>query len=140
MIIMAIVRIVGINYHGAFDNSWLYLWQQVEACTAVTMISVTAFRSIFAANASGRLRKNRPKPWQPSVSRFGRRHKRKIHDDQDLEDLTIPSATLTSMKSVIRGCQLETSASSDENVISEEGVQATESNDNLQIFQGHFMR
>ena len=122
MVIMAIVRVAGISYHGTFDNSWLYLWQQVEACTAVTMVSMTAFRSIFVANASGRLRKNQAKPWQASVSRILRRQRRQNHDDQNLKDLTIPSATLTGRKSFMRGYPLETLSSRDEIVVSEEGV------------------
>jgi hypothetical protein len=131
MVIMAIIRVSGIHYRGTFDNSWIYLWQQVEACTAVTMISMTAFRSIFVANPSDRLRKNQAKPWQASISRIIRRQKRQVHDDQELEDLTIPSATLTGMKSFIRGHQLENSRSRDETIVSEEGGQDMESNGNL---------
>lgn len=92
---------------------------------------MTAFRSIFVANPSNCLRKNQAKPWQASISRIIRRQKRQVHDDQELEDLTIPSATLTGMKSFIRGHQLENSRSRDETIVSEEGGQDMESNGNL---------
>ncbi|KAL1639425.1 hypothetical protein SLS58_008006 [Diplodia intermedia] len=49
MVIIAIVRIVGsVRGNGAqLDVSWEYLWQHLEACVAVMMGSITAFRGVF---------------------------------------------------------------------------------------------
>lgn len=48
MIIICIVKASGIRtpVH-SFDVVWETFWQQMEACTAVMMVSFTAFRSVF---------------------------------------------------------------------------------------------
>ncbi len=100
MVIMAIIRVSGIHYRGKFDNTWIFMWQQVEACTAVTMLSLTAFRSIFIAPKSGFDHK-RASPWVPSTGRLlGKYKKPKDSNAQRLDDLTIPSATLTGLSRV----------------------------------------
>lgn len=119
MIIVAIIRISGLHYHGTFDNTWIFLWQQVESCVAVTMISLTAFRLVFVANASRRRLKKEVSPWLPSTPNVFRSHKRHASDDQVLDELTIPSATLTGMRTFIRGGQEETSRSADETLYSD---------------------
>ena len=116
MIIIAIIRVSGIYYHGKFDNAWLFLWQQVEACTAVTMLSLTAFRSVFVATKLG-FNNNKASPWVPSTGQlFGRYKKSKASDQQRLEDLTIPSATLTGLSRVMNGT--EAAHSMDESITS----------------------
>lgn len=92
MIIVAIIRVSGLHYHGTIDNTWIFLWQQVESCVAVTMLSLTAFRSVFVAGRSGG---NNARGWVPSTGRLLGRYKRSAPDAQRLDDLTIPSATLT---------------------------------------------
>ena len=100
MIIIAIVRVSGFHYHGKFDDSWTVMWQQLEACTAVTMLSLTAFRSVFVV-AKPSLNNKRASPWVPSTGRLLGRHKKSgTANEQCLEDLTIPSATLTGLSRV----------------------------------------
>ena len=54
MILMAITRLSGVHsYRGSFDEIWILLWQQIEACIAVTMLSLTAFRSVFVEAKPG---------------------------------------------------------------------------------------
>ena len=96
MIILAIVRVAGIHYGATFDNSWIYLWQQVEACAAVTMISLTAFRSVFIPNT-----RKKYSPWQASIPKFLRRTKSIHSEDLNLNDISMPSATLTGMRTFI---------------------------------------
>ena len=100
MIIIAIIRVSGLRYHGKFDNSWIFMWQQLEACIAVTMLSLTAFRSVFVA-AKPSLNNKRASPWVPSTGRLLGRHKKSgTANEQCLDDLTIPSATLTGLSRV----------------------------------------
>ena len=98
MIIVAIIRVSGLHYRGTFDNTWIFLLQQVESCVAVTMLSLTAFRSVFVA---GRSSGNKARGWVPSTRRLLGRHKRSAFDAQRLDDLTIPSATLTGMSKIL---------------------------------------
>lgn len=114
MIITAITRVSGLHYYGTFDTSWIYLWQQIESCAAVTMISLTAFCSVFVANASAGMQVS---PWQDSMPWVLRKHRKLGSEDRDLADLTIPSATLTGMRAFIDGNQ------GNETVISHDEVQ-----------------
>ncbi|KAL8942143.1 MAG: hypothetical protein Q9216_001828 [Gyalolechia sp. 2 TL-2023] len=51
MIIIAIIKASGIRTSvDSFDLVWELFWQQMEACTAVVMVSFTAFRSVFISN------------------------------------------------------------------------------------------
>ena len=100
MIVIAIIRIAGLHYKGTFDNTWIFLWQQVEACVAVTMLSLTAFRSVFVSGTSNPMPPNKARPWVPST-RFFRRYKKSTFDDQRLDDLTIPSATITGLSGIM---------------------------------------
>ena len=103
MIIMAIIRVSGIRYRGEFDNTWIFMWQQVEACTAVAMLSLTAFRNIFIAPKPG-VNNNKVSPWVPSTRRLLGKHKKSEHSDhQRLDSFSIPSATLTGLSRVFRG-------------------------------------
>ncbi len=106
MILIAIIRISGFIYHNAFDEGWVYLWQQIEACVSVSTISLTAFRSMFVANATSR-RDREMSPWQKSPGSSWRRrwYKKSGTSSQarELDDLSIPSATLTGMRTMIGG-------------------------------------
>lgn len=64
MIIIAIVKASGIRtpVH-SFDLVWETFWQQMEACTAVLMVSFTAFRSVFVSNKQ----KTTPKRASPMI-------------------------------------------------------------------------
>ena len=98
MIIVAIIRVFGLHYRGTFDNTWIFLRQQVETCVVVTMLSLTAFRSIFVTRRSSA---NKARGWAPSTGKLLGRHKKSAFDAQRLDDLTIPSATLTGMSRIL---------------------------------------
>ena len=106
MAITASIRVSGINFRGTFDELWLYLWQEIEACVAVAMISLTAFRSVFVASESSRARREGPKkPWYSStVAAIKRNKARQPSDEEAIQELPrIPSATLTGMRTFIQG-------------------------------------
>ena len=50
MIVVACIRFSGLRVKGSSIDVWQYFWLEVEACVAVCMISLTAFRSVFASN------------------------------------------------------------------------------------------
>ena len=119
MIIVAAIRMSGIIYHGTFDNSWIFLWQQIETCIAVMMISLTAFHSVFVANSSKVREKKKISPWLSYTPKAIKKH-RKLNSGNkaELYNLTIPSATLTGMGTVIRGGPMEPTTSSDPTLFS----------------------
>ena len=51
MIVIACIRFSGLRKKGSTIDVWQYFWLQIEACVAVCMISLTAFRSVFASNS-----------------------------------------------------------------------------------------
>ena len=97
MIIIACIRSLGIRQGSSAISIWHVFWLEVEACVAVGMVSVTVFRSAFATEASN----VKIRPWySSSVGKIRRRNQQ----DRDLEFLpTIPSATLSGMRTVIQG-------------------------------------
>ena len=106
MAITASIRVSGLSFRGTFDEVWLYLWQEIEACVAVAMISLTAFRSVFVASESSRARKeSAKKPWYSStVAAIKRNKARQASDEEAIQELPqIPSATLTGMRTFIQG-------------------------------------
>lgn len=53
MMITALIRLCGIRAStGAVDVSWDSFWHLAEGCIAVTMVSSTAFRTLFVAHRS----------------------------------------------------------------------------------------
>ena len=103
MIVIAVIRISGFIYHGVFDVIWLYTWQSIEAALAVSTLSLTAFRSIFVASANSR---REASPWQKSpYASWRRRYKKSATSSRahQLDDLSIPGATLTGVRTVIGG-------------------------------------
>ena len=99
MIVVAVVRMSGIRTAESIDETWEVFWQCTEACIAVTMVSLTAFRSLFVANASSREKKSKTpykeRLWYP---------RKRSRESQDIESLpSVPSATLTGMRTFIRG-------------------------------------
>ena len=106
MAITASIRVSGLETRGTFDEVWPYLWQHIEACIAVIMISLTAFRSVFVASESSRARRERAKkPWYSSTIAAIRRSKtQRGSDEEAIQGLpSIPSATLTGMRTFIQG-------------------------------------
>ena len=106
MTFTAAVRVSGLNDQGKFDLIWLYVWQHIEACVAVMMISITAFRSVFVGSqSSGAQRELANKPWYSSTVAAIRR--KRAFDPTDEETTlglpTVPPATLTGMRTFIQG-------------------------------------
>ncbi len=115
MAVTAAVRVSGLKFHGTFDVVWLFLWQQIEACVAVAMISLTAFRSVFVASATSHARvEGAKKPWYSStVEVINRRRRQRAQDEEGMRGLpTIPGATLTGMGTFIQGVHPTTSLQS----------------------------
>jgi hypothetical protein len=115
MAITASVRVSGLKFYGTFDEVWMFLWQQIEACVAVAMISLTAFRSVFVASAASRARmEGVQKPWYSStVEAIKRRRQQQARDKEEMRGLpTIPGATLTGMGTFIQGVHRTTSLNS----------------------------
>ncbi len=104
MIVVACVRIIGFNI---FDHAflWQLFWLQIEGSVAVMMVSLTAFRSVFASQGpEARWRKARP--WYSSTVAKLRRHKASL-EGHNLESLpAIPTATMSGMRTFIRGSRL----------------------------------
>ena len=92
MIILAIVRIGGLRFQNRIDLSWNHFWFHLESCTAITMLSGTAFRSLFVSAVP---KGNRAGPWVPSTGRLLGRHKHRALDHQNSDDITIPTHSLT---------------------------------------------
>ncbi len=100
MVIIACIRSLGIRQGSSAIAIWHVFWLEVEACVAVCMVSLTAFRSVIASEASN-LNGANIRPWYSSTVGKIRRRKQQDHDLGILP--TIPSATLSGMRTVIRG-------------------------------------
>ena len=61
MIIIALIKIAGIftSVH-SFGLIWELFWQHIEACAAVLMVSLTAFRPVFVSKKPKAQRKTSP--------------------------------------------------------------------------------
>lgn len=107
MVILAIVRISGFRSANAtVDFTWDIFWQFAESCIAVTMVSFTAFRSLFVAHAT----QQSPKKTSYSSWRYLWAEKRQQDAEaldggsQELQALPeIPRPVLTGMRTSIRG-------------------------------------
>ena len=100
MVVTSGLRLSGIKFRGTFDEVWILFWQYIQACTAITMLSITTFRSVFIGPVSRRNR--RQKPWHRAPMHTFKRKKL-----QQVGDITsglpgIPSATLTGVHTLIR--------------------------------------
>lgn len=104
MVIFAIIRIAGIYMNGGeIDFIWIEFWHQQECSIAVSMFSITAFRSFFLESSPTRQRAR-------AVSAYWKKKRllrKKALDEswgQYVGGLpSIPSATLTHMSTLIRG-------------------------------------
>lgn len=110
MIVIAIIRVSKMR-PGANDlaTMWMTFWHQVEASTAVIMISFSACRSFFVVRES-RLRedRNRHLHWYMSkknrAAAAARRWMRFHSESEETNELPeIPRATMTGMDTFIRG-------------------------------------
>ena len=108
MTFTAIIRRAGLRYHGTLDLVWLFTWHHIEACVAVIMISITAFRSIYVSSQqTSRARKQlaNNRPWYSGpVAAIRRKRALDQKDEEFVAGLpAIPSATLTGMRTFIQG-------------------------------------
>ena len=115
MIIIAFIRsLCSIFFYHSY--SWYLFWLQVEGSVAVIMVSLTAFRSVFASQES-KDRKRKTRPWYSSTVARLRRHKASS-PRYNLEELpAIPSATISGMRTFIRGSRLGNISETNEDLI-----------------------
>lgn len=126
MIVIALVRISalvteipimpGVTIR-SIDPTWKFFWQQIEACVAVFMVSFTAFRSFFVTETSRYPRASPAKPGSSTRRRIWNGNKRSSEGDDEKEKgrlPPIPSATITGLRTYIRGGADETKAARDE--------------------------
>ncbi|KAI9703713.1 MAG: hypothetical protein M1836_007483 [Candelina mexicana] len=109
MAITASVRVSGLKFHGAIDEVWFFFWQHIEACVAIAMISLTAFRSAFVASQSSRTRREVAKRawYSSSVEAVKRNRAQRRRDEEAAQELpNIPSATLTGIRTFIQGAHI----------------------------------
>ena len=110
--IVAIIRMAGIRSRFTLDHTWNDFWQQIEVSIAISMVSITAFRSFFVAERS-RARARRYRQWYstPSWKVFtgsSSRSQPNRGEEEELQTLPhIPSATLTGVRTFIRRDGLE---------------------------------
>lgn len=110
MIVIAIVRVTRFSHDGGIDVVWQILWQTLESCVALLMISITAFRSIFV---SQRNRNQNRKQWAaPSYPWIQRVRQRKASEEDGVGNISqqkqqqlpsIPQATFTKKKEYFQG-------------------------------------
>ena len=104
MVIIACVRGFGVQADPVWDIPWTIFWLQMEACVAVSMASLTAFRSIFLAGTS-RSEPRRARHWylptyEKIISRKNKSKEGRILVENPLPE--IPSATLSGIRTYIR--------------------------------------
>ena len=104
MIITAIIRISAIRISkDSIDVTWEVFWSMVEACVAVTMVSLSVFRSFFVENTSGPKREQ-DDAYYRNKQKYNWRRKWTGIDTEETEGLPkIPRAMLTGMRTFIRG-------------------------------------
>ena len=106
MIVVACVRFSGTHTHQNIVQSWQYFWLEVEACVAVCMVSLSAFRSVFASDER-RARSKKVRPWYSSTVARLRERNKLSESSHGLENLpSIPSATMSGMRTFIRSSGL----------------------------------
>ena len=104
MVIIACVRGFGVQADPVWDTPWTIFWLQIEACVAVSMASLTAFRSIFLAGTT-RSEPRRAGHWySPTYEKIlSRKNKSKEGRNPKENPLPeIPSATLNGLRTYIR--------------------------------------
>ena len=110
MISVAVVRMAGMRLgENNVDVVWIEFWLQQECSIAVTMVSVSAFRSFFVASSSNDspARRQVSRPWR---TRLARKYWNMDNSGEDGADVLpqVPGATLTGMRTMIAGAGTET--------------------------------
>ena len=102
MIVIAVVRISGLRIDENIDLVWEIFWQQAESCIAISMVSFTAFRSLFV-NDSSRNDSHKVRQWYSSQKRVWNQKNNHIREHDMRELSVIPSTTLTGIRTIIHG-------------------------------------
>ena len=106
MAVVSAIRVGGERYKGNYDFSWLFFWLQVEACIAVSVVSLTAFPAVFvtrkASRPSGGGGSSGPpaKPWYSS-SIGKKRNREKIGSTEDITGISQHSSKWPTYPSAI---------------------------------------
>jgi hypothetical protein len=102
MIIVAIVRVATYSTQDIPFEVFLF---QLEACIAVLMASVSAFRSLFASDGSRAVRRKPQFLWSSQHQFWNRAKANKFGDSTSRTNglLSIPSATMTGLRTFING-------------------------------------
>ena len=103
MAFMTCIQVSGLRDGGTIDVTWFLFWLQLQTSTAVSVFSFTAFRSLFITEkAKARARKRNL--WHPSPIRQLRRVTNDTwYGGNRILLQSFPSATLTGMRTFIRG-------------------------------------
>lgn len=105
MILVAITRWAGSEFHGKFDPTWLIFWEYCEACIALIMASMTALRTIFVqgdSKAPNKKIKTLLPLIREGVPRKPGGCKKSQWEEMEGEQLPeIPSTTFTGIRTVI---------------------------------------
>lgn len=105
MIVMVLIRLS--NVHEPDFQVWANFWLQIEGCTAVLTVSLTAFRTIFVSDHSN-AGKEKHSPAFPSRRFLWLRGDQGTGEQNKARAFaTIPSAKLTGMRTLIRGAGRE---------------------------------
>lgn len=96
LIIIALVWVSLFKVGNNFDLTWTLFMQFFEPNIAILAASFSAFRSVFVKNDTKEPRQDRP-----TYSLRQRVFRRTLPEEQQLDDLTIPEAELTSMRTMI---------------------------------------
>lgn len=103
---VAIIRVSGIHIAGTTDDvQWQVFWQEIEATISVIMISITAFRSLLGMKAA-EAREAKDRAWyfhrrKLLTRKLWRNEENDLNMDRELP--SIPSATMTGLRTYIRG-------------------------------------
>lgn len=129
MIIVALIRTSTLPRSGIVqDVPYEFFLQQLEASIAVLMASVSVFRSLFVSEGSRAARRNPNMGWTARENLW-KRKRRTLHSDSDLETNGlpfIPSATMTGLRSFIRGRSEPTTLRPESDEISDDHLLALE--------------
>ena len=105
MIVIVIIRLS--NVHETDFQVWANFWLQIEGCTAVLTVCLTAFRTAFVSDRSNAGKKTHGPGFLSRRFLWRRRDQSTEEHNEARAFVTIPSATLTGMRTLIRGAGRE---------------------------------
>lgn len=106
MIIIASVRVWGLEINSNYIVVWGFFWHQAEAAIAIIMVSITAFRPLLGLKAQkARKKVEMERSWFANRPKLrGKYVKKATEDESDSEPLrSIPGATLAGMRTITDG-------------------------------------